>query len=141
MNLTNENSVGCQQIVACGGLEMICGLIVGHYPSFNSYLPNFGDQKDKSVLHEVDSNNNKRLNDQELDFLVAILGLLVNLVEKDGHNRSHLAAASISILSMEYEITDVIPLLCSIFLANQGACEAAEEGRQSSWVSALVLFC
>ncbi|KAM0054317.1 putative wing apart-like protein [Helianthus debilis subsp. tardiflorus] len=133
MNLTNENSVGCQQIAACGGLEMMCGLIVGHYPSFNSYLPNFGDQKDKSVLHEVDSNNNKRLNDQELDFLVAILGLLVNLVEKDGHNRSHLAAASISIPSMEYEITDVIPLLCSIFLANQGAGEAAEEGRQSSW--------
>ncbi|KAJ0693584.1 putative wing apart-like protein [Helianthus annuus] len=133
MNLTNENSVGCQQIAACGGLEMMCGLIVGHYPSFNSYLPNFGDQKEKSVLHEVDSNNNKRLNDQELDFLVAILGLLVNLVEKDGHNRSHLAAASISIPSMEYEITDVIPLLCSIFLANQGAGEAAEEGRQSSW--------
>ncbi|KAI3823924.1 hypothetical protein L1987_05369 [Smallanthus sonchifolius] len=133
MNLTNENPVGCQQIAACGGLETLCGLIVGHYPSFNSYLPNFSGQKDKSVLLEVDNNNNNRLNDQELDFLVAILGLLVNLVEKDGHNRSRLAAASISIPSLEYEITDVIPLLCSIFLANQGAGDAAEEGRQAAW--------
>lgn len=133
MNLTNDNSVGCQQIAACGGLETLCGLIAGHFPSFTSYLPTFGDQKDKSILVEVD---NKRLNDQELDFLVAILGLLVNLVEKDGHNRSRLAAASISIPrvgSLEYELTDVIPLLCSIFLANQGAGEAAEEGRQSAW--------
>ncbi|KAK9064243.1 hypothetical protein SSX86_015623 [Deinandra increscens subsp. villosa] len=133
MNLTNENSVGCQQIAACGGLEILCGLIVGHYPSFNSYLPNFSFQKDKSVLLEDDDIDNNRLNDQELDFLVAILGLLVNLVEKDGHNRSRLAAASISIPSLEYEITDVIPLLCSVFLANQGAGEAAEEGRQPAW--------
>ncbi|KAL8228685.1 hypothetical protein R6Q57_013585 [Mikania cordata] len=131
MNLTNENPVGCQQIAACGGLETLCGLIVGHYPSFNSYLPNFSDQKDKLVL-EADKNNNQRLNDQELDFLVAILGLLVNLVEKDGHNRSRLATASISIPSLEHEISDVIPLLCSIFLANQGAGEAAE-GRHSTW--------
>ncbi|KAI3741145.1 hypothetical protein L1987_58812 [Smallanthus sonchifolius] len=135
MNLTNDNSVGCQQIAACGGLETLCGLIVGHYPSFNSYLPNFGDQKDKSILEE-DNDNNKRLNDQELDFLVAILGLLVNLVEKDGHNRSRLAATSISIPNLgglDYETTEVIPLLCSIFLANQGAGEAAEEERQSAW--------
>ena len=30
---------------------------------------------------------------------------------------------------------DVIPLLCSIFLANQGAGEAAGEGPVLSWVS------
>ncbi|GKE15458.1 basic-leucine zipper domain-containing protein [Tanacetum coccineum] len=35
--------------------------------------------------------------------------------------------------SSDYEITDIILLLCSIFLANQGAGEAAEEGRQSVW--------
>lgn len=126
MNLTNDNSVGCGQIAACGGLETLCALIAGHFPSFSSYLPTF---RDKSVVVEID---HKRLTDQELDFLVAILGLLVNLVEKDGHNRSRLAAASISIPSLESEITDVIPLLCSIFLANQGAGEAAEEGRQSA---------
>ncbi|PWA97876.1 WAPL (Wings apart-like protein regulation of heterochromatin) protein [Artemisia annua] len=133
MNLTNDNSVGCRQIAACGGLETLCGLIAGHYPSFSSYLPTFSDPGEKSIVLE---GNNKRLNDQELDFLVAILGLLVNLVEKDGRNRSRLAAASISIPSSsgsDYEITDVIPLLCSIFLANQGAGEAAEEGRQSVW--------
>ncbi|XP_024992842.1 uncharacterized protein LOC112526689 isoform X2 [Cynara cardunculus var. scolymus] len=131
MNLTNDNSVGCRQIAACGGLEILCALIAGHFPSFSSYLPTFSDLRDKSLL-EIDHQDNKRLTDQELDFLVAILGLLVNLVEKDGHNRSRLAAASISIPSLESEITDVIPLLCSIFLANQGAGEAAEEGRQSA---------
>lgn len=39
----------------------------------------------------------------------------------------------------ENEITDVIPLICSIFLANQGAGEAAEEGRQSNLVSAIAI--
>ena len=85
MNLTNDNPVGCRQIAACGGLETLCGLIAGHYPSFSSYLPTFSDPGEKSIVLE---GNNKRLNDQELDFLVAILGLLVNLVEKDGRNRS-----------------------------------------------------
>ncbi|CAH1448444.1 unnamed protein product [Lactuca virosa] len=143
MNLTNDNSVGCQQIAGCGGLETLCGLIAGHFPSFGSFLPTFSDPRDKSILVEVDDDDdeeeeeekNRRLTDQELDFLVAILGLLVNLVEKDGHNRSRLAAASISMPGLngqENEITDVIPLICSIFLANQGAGEAAEEGRQSN---------
>lgn len=137
MNLTNDNSVGCRQIAGCGGLETLCGLIAGHFPSFGSFLPTFNDPRDKSILIEVDDEEkNKRLTDQELDFLVAILGLLVNLVEKDGHNRSRLASASISmpgLNGLENEITDVIPLICSIFLANQGAGEAAEEGRQSTW--------
>ncbi|GJU38030.1 nucleotide-binding alpha-beta plait domain-containing protein [Tanacetum coccineum] len=102
MNLTNENSVGCRQIAVCGGLETLCGLIAGHYPSFSSYLPNFSDQVDKLIVLE---GHNKRLNDQELDFLIDILVLLVNLVEKDGRNRSRLLRAG----------------------------EAAEEGRQSVW--------
>ncbi|XP_071714491.1 wings apart-like protein 2 [Rutidosis leptorrhynchoides] len=132
MNLSNDNSEGCCQIAACGGLETLCGLIAAHYPSFASYLPTFSQIDELGGVVEVD---NKRLNDQELDFLVAILGLLVNLVEKDSRNRSRLAASSISIPRLggvDYEITDVIPLLCSIFLANQGAGEAAEEGRQSA---------
>ncbi|GJR41641.1 putative wings apart-like protein regulation of heterochromatin protein [Tanacetum coccineum] len=99
----------------------------------HSYLPHFSDQADELIILE---GHNKRLNDQELDFLIAILVLLVNLVEKDGRNRSRLAGASISIPSSsgsDYEITDIILLLCSIFLVNQGAGEAAEEGRQSVW--------
>ena len=35
---------------------------------------------------------------------------------------------------------DVIPLLCSIFLANQGAGDAAGEGNIVSWVSNLLNF-
>lgn len=117
MNLTNDNSIGCQQIASCGGLETLACLIAGHFPSFSS-------KPDTKSAHQIDC----PLSDQDLDFLVAILGLLVNLVEKDGENRSRLAKASVSLPGMEESCTDVIPLLCSIFLANQGAGEAAGEG-------------
>ena len=52
--------------------------------------------------------------------------------------RSRLAATSVScpaLKGFESESRDVIPLLCSIFLANQGAGEAAEEGRNMPSVS------
>nr|GMD06846.1 uncharacterized protein LOC109165564 [Ipomoea batatas] len=129
MNLTNDNPIGCEQIAACGGLETLSCLIAGHFPSFSSNVEcGFSS---KSDIKQIEST----LSDQELDFLVAILGLLVNLVEKDARNRSRLAAASVSLPGMEglkENCTDVIPLLCSIFLANQGAGEAAGEG-QLTW--------
>ncbi|KAH7864896.1 hypothetical protein Vadar_021791 [Vaccinium darrowii] len=137
MNLTNDNPMGCQQIAACGGLETLSSLIAGHFPSFSSSLSPFRKIQDNTLLSksnlEIDHQNDSHLSDQDLDFLVAILGLLVNLVEKDGENRSMLAAASVSlpgIQGLEDERhSNVIPLLCSIFLANQGAGETAEEGR------------
>ncbi|XP_052182486.1 wings apart-like protein 2 [Diospyros lotus] len=141
MNLTNDNPVGCQQIAACGGLETLSSLIAGHFPSFNSSSPPISQTRldsspSKSSL-EVDHQNENHLSDQELDFLVSILGLLVNLVEKDSDNRSRLAAANVSLPSLEGleegRIQDVIPLLCSIFLANQGAVDATGEGKVLSW--------
>ncbi|KAM7500813.1 hypothetical protein LguiA_025227 [Lonicera macranthoides] len=137
MNLTNDNPVGCQQIAASGGLETLSSLIACHFPSFSSYLPPFNNVSSITPV-EVDSQNGGKHHrtDQESDFLVAILGLLVNLVEKDGRNRSRLAAASVSLPSLEGgsedEGIDVISLLCCIFLANQGAGEATEEGKHSS---------
>ncbi|KAI8013192.1 hypothetical protein LOK49_LG05G03638 [Camellia lanceoleosa] len=91
MNLTNDNLVCCQQIATYRGLETLSSLIIGHFPSFSSSLPSFNDVRNdtlssKSSL-EVDHQNDSLLSDQELDFLVAILGLLINLVDKDGHNR------------------------------------------------------
>ncbi|CBI35691.3 unnamed protein product, partial [Vitis vinifera] len=135
MNLTNDNPVGCQQIADCGGLETMSALIADHFPSFSSSSSPSCEMKDIAMFSnssvEFDPQNDTHLTDQELDFLVAILGLLVNLVEKDDRNRSRLAAASVSLPSSEglEEGTrrDVIPLLCSIFLANKGAGEAAEE--------------
>ncbi|KAK7309109.1 hypothetical protein RJT34_05588 [Clitoria ternatea] len=103
INLTNDNPVGCQQIAANGGLEIMPFLIVGHFPSFSSSSPSFA-----RIIE------NRHLTDHELDFLVAILGLLVNLIEKDAHNRSRLAAVN------------VIQLLCTLFLANQGEGEEAQ---------------
>ncbi|KFK40734.1 hypothetical protein AALP_AA2G034200 [Arabis alpina] len=124
MNLTNDNSVGCRQVAACGGLESMAELIAGHFPSFTR-SPLFS-QMELPGSHKKD----KHLTDQELDFLVAILGLLVNLVEKNGINRSRLAAASVPITNpegLQESEQDMIPLLCSIFLTNQGSADAKDE--------------
>lgn len=134
MNLTNDNPVGCQQIAAYGGLETMSMLIAGHFPSFSSPSLSFALIKENTSRSVKDHQYDKHLTDHELDFLVAILGLLVNLVEKDGRNRSRLAAASVLLPSSEgldQEVQrDVIQLLCSIFLANQGEHEGAGEDKQ-----------
>ncbi|XP_077241724.1 wings apart-like protein 2 [Tasmannia lanceolata] len=139
MNLTNDNPVGCQKIAACGGLDTMAALIIGHFPLFESHVSSDSQMKEnisfsKLKVIDLDHQSSKHLSDWELDFLVAILGLLVNLVEKDDQNRSRLATASVPLPSSrgseETESRrDVVPLLCSIFLANQGAGEAAEEGK------------
>lgn len=87
MNLTNDNHVGCQQIAAYGGLETMSSLIAGHFPSFSSSSASFSRIKENTSKSEIDHQLDVHLTDHELDFLVAILGLLVNLVEKDSHNR------------------------------------------------------
>ncbi|KAB5560578.1 hypothetical protein DKX38_005535 [Salix brachista] len=92
MNLTNDNPIGCQQIAVCGGLETMSTLIAGHFPSFSSSISLVGAMQEDGSNIELDNQNDVHLNDQELDFLVAILGLLVNLVEKDGNNRPVLPA-------------------------------------------------
>ncbi|XVE51303.1 hypothetical protein DITRI_Ditri02bG0029400 [Diplodiscus trichospermus] len=124
MNLTNDNPLGCKQIAASGALETLSTLIANHFPSFCSYLPRLNEMEENSRSVELNDWNDRPLTDPELDFLVAILGLLVNLVEKDGNNRSRLAAASISLPNpeglREESHMAVIPLLCAIFLANQG---------------------
>lgn len=81
MNLTNDNPIGCQQIAAYGGLETMSLLIASHFRSFSSSVSPSRDG------FESDHKDDRPLTDQELDFLVAILGLLVNLVEKDEDNR------------------------------------------------------
>ncbi|KAK7246536.1 hypothetical protein RIF29_41405 [Crotalaria pallida] len=122
INLTNDNPVGCQQVAAYGGLETMPLLLVGHFPSFRS-----SSKSGTAKNHQHD----RHLTDHELDFLVAILGLLVNLVEKDGDNRSRLAGARVLLptsegLGQEVQM-GVIQLLCSIFLANQDEGEEAVE--------------
>ncbi|GMJ14159.1 Wings apart-like protein 1 [Hibiscus trionum] len=130
MNLTNDNPLGCQKIAAYGAIEILSTLIASHFPSFCSYLPRAREIKEASLSVDLDDWNDIPLTDPELDLLVAILGLLVNLVEKDEQNRSQLAAASVSLPnskgSREGSRMAVIPLLCSIFLANLGE-DAAEE--------------
>lgn len=102
MNLANDNPSGCEQIASCGGINTMASLIIKHFPSFDFSMNKNNQLKDMvSSGQDVDVNedlsssqNNKgqlvktkKLRDHELDFLVAILGLLVNLVEKDSLNR------------------------------------------------------
>ena len=89
MNLTNDNNVGCQLIASCGGLEMLSCLIARHFPSFGRLT---SDEKKGNTLFNgaalgLEIQTDIHLNEQELDFLVTILGLLVNLVENDADNR------------------------------------------------------
>ncbi|CAN1810717.1 Wings apart-like protein 1 [Linum perenne] len=132
MNLTNENPVGCRQVAACRGLETMSSLIADHFPLFDS--PSSPSLRNTSALEH---RSEGCLTDQELDFLVAILGLLVNLVEKDGQNRSRLASASVSFAnsqgSEEDSRGDVIPLLCSIFQAHRGNGDQSEQGNVIQW--------
>lgn len=91
MNLSNDNPEGCRQIASCGGLEILSSLIAGHFPAFSLPFPRSshvgnGSLPSKSSL-TIYHCDNTPLTDQELDFLVAIMGLLVNLVEKDSGNR------------------------------------------------------
>ncbi|KFK43398.1 hypothetical protein AALP_AA1G120900 [Arabis alpina] len=126
MNLTNDNAVGCRQVAGCKGLESMAELIVGHFPSFTR-SPLFSEMEKTGSSHQK---KDKHLTDQELDFLVAILGLLVNLVEKDRMNRSRLASASVPITKpegLQEGEQEMIPLLCSIFLTNQGSADTNEE--------------
>ncbi|XP_039020140.1 wings apart-like protein 1 [Hibiscus syriacus] len=160
MNLTNDKPLGCRQIAASGALEILSTLIACHYPTFCSYLPHSSEMEVISLSVEHHNQKDRPLTDPELDFLVAILGLLVNLVEKDEHKRftyllciqcsgfqirvggilrlfyihkqlcvnllcrSRLAAASVSLPNSkglrEGSPMAVIPLLCAIFVANQG---------------------
>ncbi|XP_039070343.1 wings apart-like protein 1 isoform X3 [Hibiscus syriacus] len=131
MNLTNDNPLGCQKIAASGAMETLSTLIASHFPLFCSYLPRARKMEEASLSVYLDDQSDVPLTDPELDFLVAILGLLVNLVEKDEQNRSQLAAASVSLPnskgSREGSRMAVIPLLCSIFLANLGEDDEAGE--------------
>lgn len=90
MNLTNDNPIGCHQIAACGGLDTMVSLIINHFPSYDLNSSMCGrpmEDTTSSTQTSVGHLNNKHLTDHGLDFLVAILGLLVNLVEKDSQNR------------------------------------------------------
>ncbi|XP_057431891.1 wings apart-like protein 2 isoform X1 [Lotus japonicus] len=128
MNLTNENPASCQQIAAYGGLETMPLIIAGHFPSFSSLPFSFVQIKGNTSKIPKDHQRDRHLT----DFLVAILGLLVNQVEKDGHNRLRLAAATVLLPTSKglgQAQRGVIQLLCSIFLANQSGGDGVEEDK------------
>ncbi|KAI4365117.1 hypothetical protein MLD38_021135 [Melastoma candidum] len=86
MNLTNDNPLGCEQIAEFEGVETMASVIASHFPMFCSSGRNGLDSIEKNPCCELSCEGDKDLSDQELNLSVAILGMLVNLVEKDGSN-------------------------------------------------------
>ena len=86
MNLTNDNDLGCRQVAAAGGLDAMALLIANHFPSFQticckSHKRKAEEESDRMISRETD------VAQQDLDLLVVILGVLVNMVEKNASNR------------------------------------------------------
>ena len=86
MNLTNDNDLGCRQVAAAGGLDAMALLIANHFPSFQticckSHKRKAEEEGDRMISRETD------VAQQDLDLLVVILGVLVNMVEKNASNR------------------------------------------------------
>ncbi|KAK4770006.1 hypothetical protein SAY87_030538 [Trapa incisa] len=139
MNLTNDNIVGCQQIAASGGLEAMASIIAAHFPYFSSSTSSLFppcEIEEYGVNIQFGNQKDNHLTDQELDFLVAILGLLVNLVEKDENNRFRLARASVTVndsCSDSEEQKEAIPLFCSIFLSHRGDTKISGEENGQPW--------
>lgn len=133
MNLTNDNDLGCRQVAADGGLDAVALLIAKHFPSFQSVSlkvrrRNGEDKGNNRIKQESDANHQ----DQDLDLLVVVLGVLVNLVEKDTRNRGRLVSlnteGSHHALNGSVKQRDhgIITLLCSIFLSKEGTGRAIE---------------
>jgi hypothetical protein len=83
MNLTNDNDLGCRQVAAAGGLDAMALLIANHFPSFRtvSHRSKAEEKNEKPISPETN------VVQQDLDLLVVILGVLVNMVEKNSSNR------------------------------------------------------
>lgn len=135
MNLTNDNDLGCRQVAVVRGLDAMASLIVRHFPSFHCFpsdaqAKNGGRKASEKSFREKPAEHQ----DQDLDLLVVVLGVLVNLVEKDTKNRGRLIALNTEDF---YDISDgavagkhsIIKLLCSIFLSKKGSGKAVESNK------------
>eukprot|EP00250_Pteridium_aquilinum_P009658 c18835_g1_i1 orf=139-2943(+) len=136
MNLTNDNDLGCRQVAVVGGLDALASLIVKHFPSFQSFPSNVEKRnRDRKANEKFTKDIQAEYQDQDLDLLVVVLGVLVNLVEKDTRNRGRLVSLNTegfydtsngSVTPREHSI---IKLLCLIFLSKQGSGRAAESSK------------
>ncbi|XP_038717541.1 uncharacterized protein LOC120010764 [Tripterygium wilfordii] len=118
--------------------EIISSFITDVFPLFYSHSLPFIETEENTLSVQVQQLSDRHLTDQELelDFLV-IMGLPVKLVGNDASNRSWIAAVCIVLPASEgleeESHRDVISLLLSIFLTNQEAGDASEEGNTVSW--------
>ncbi|KAI5069519.1 hypothetical protein GOP47_0015820 [Adiantum capillus-veneris] len=126
MNLTNDNELGCRRVAIVGGLDAMASLIVRLFPSFRSFPSN---------VQGGGGETPQELKDQDLDLLVVVLGVLVNLVEKDTKNRGRLVSMNTEVFyndshtSVACKEYGIIKLLCSIFLSKEGAGRAIESSK------------
>lgn len=165
MNLTNENPEGCRQVATPKGLHTVASLVVSraprscHHPPSDSRLafkeaeprsdggpvqrappPSEGAAAAEQAQEGSGSPGVGSPVDEDVDLLVVVLGVLVNLVEKDNLNRQRLASLVCTVPGGRSGGPDangaqggggggsavaVLPSLCSLFLSKRGSAEAA----------------
>ncbi|MCO5549343.1 hypothetical protein L7F22_002812 [Adiantum nelumboides] len=134
MNLTNDNELGCRRVAIVGGLDAMASLIVRLFPSFHSFPSNLKGEVGETPQKVIKASETES-KDQDMDLLVVVLGVLVNLVEKDTKNRGRLVSMNTEMFSSD-SLTNVtckehgiIKLLCSIFLSKEGSGRAIESSK------------
>ncbi|GBG61196.1 hypothetical protein CBR_g19729 [Chara braunii] len=85
MNLTNDNPLGCRQVAQGGGIDALALLLVAQCPlppvtSLSKCMVTEG------LAEELSGRDTIPVIEEDLDLLVVVLGVLVNLVEKDESN-------------------------------------------------------
>ncbi|MCO5548529.1 hypothetical protein L7F22_001989 [Adiantum nelumboides] len=134
MNLTNDNELGCRRVAIVGGLDAMASLIVRLFPSFHSSPSNLEGEVGETPQKFIKASQTGS-KDQDMDLLVVVLGVLVNLVEKDTKNRGRLVSMntemfnSDSLTCVTCKEHGIIKLLCSIFLSKEGAGRAIESSK------------
>ena len=96
MNLSNENVRGCRQVALAGGLQTISALAVTCCKSVAlSVGVGTVDGGKKKVFQQSVSGlireakpKSQQCGHDDMDLLIVVLGVLVNLVERDESNRS-----------------------------------------------------
>ena len=93
MNLSNENVYGCRQVALVGGLQTISALAVTCCKSVALSVGNGDDSIKSSFQFGISpsgdaKSKSRQCGSDDMDLLIVVLGVLVNLVEKDESNRS-----------------------------------------------------
>eukprot|EP00898_Chlorokybus_atmophyticus_P006684 jgi/Chlat1/7016/Chrsp56S06661 len=101
LNLTNNSPSGCAQVMANDGMPTLVALL---YPSNSKIILRTANEESQNSVNSVSSSSS--------DIVVAAMGVLVNLVEKDAANRGKLATLQLA----DETAASVVDQLVHLFL-------------------------